>query len=169
MAEDREVERRHPWPAGTLVVDLDGMQSVSIADLEALERRSSASIGVIVGECEGPALAAALAVDLLVASPQATFGRAGAWADVVIRRGAGIAGRKVAAYLALTERTIDAELARTWGIVSRVADDPAVTAAALADEIEARSPRAVATILRQAHRGAAGDYVETRLTGRLRR
>ena len=76
--EDREVERRHPWPAGTLVVDLDGMQSVSIADLEALERRSSASIGVIVGECEGPALAAALAVDLLVASPQATFGRAGA-------------------------------------------------------------------------------------------
>jgi enoyl-CoA hydratase/carnithine racemase len=73
------------------------------------------------------------------------------------------------AYLALTGRTIDAELARTWGIVSRIADEPLAAAAALADEIAARSPRAVATILRQAHWGAAADYTETRFTGRLTR
>lgn len=164
-----EVRAGAPWPEGALVVDLDRIEAVTIADLEALERRTSVTIGAVTGSCEGPALAAALAVDLLVAGPDATFGRAGDWADVVIRRGTGIAGRKVAAYLALTERTIGAELARTWGIVSRIAEDPLAAAAQLADEIDARSPRAVATILRQAHRGAAADYVETRLTGRVRR
>lgn len=164
-----EVRTGAPWPADAVVVDLNRLDVVTIADLEALERRSSVTIGAVAGLCEGPALATALAVDLLVAAPGATFGRAGDWADVVIRRGTGIAGRKVAAYLALTGRTIDAELARTWGIVSRIADDPLATAATLADEITARSPRAVATILRQAHRGGAADYVETRLTGRIRR
>lgn len=163
-----EVRTGSPWPEGPLVVDLDRLAGATIADLEALERRTSVTIGAVSAPCTGPALAAAFAVDLLVAGPGATFGRAGCWADVVIRRCTGIAGRKVAAYLTLTQRTIDAELARTWGIVSRVADEPVATALAVADEIDARSPQAVATILRQAHRGAAADYVETRLTGRVR-
>ena len=58
----------------------------------------------------------------------------------------------------MTRRTIDAELAHTWGIVSRVSDDPLADAVAMADELATRSPRAVATILRQAHAGAAADY-----------
>jgi enoyl-CoA hydratase/carnithine racemase len=73
------------------------------------------------------------------------------------------------AYLTMTGRTIDAELACLWGIVSRVSDDPLATAVALADEVAARSPRAVATILRQAHAGAAADYAQTPFTGRVSR
>jgi enoyl-CoA hydratase/carnithine racemase len=164
-----DVRTGAPWPGGPLVVDLDRLGGLSLDDLEALERRTEVSIGAVSGACEGPALATALAVDLLVAAPGATFGRPGDWSDVVIRRGTGVAGRKVTAYLALTGRTIDAELARTWGIVSRIADEPLAAAATLADEIAARSPRAVATILRQAHGGAAADYTETRLTGRITR
>lgn len=164
-----EVRTAAPWPRGPLVVDLDGLVGLSLDDLEALERRPEASIGAVSGACEGPALAAAMAVDLVVAAPGATFGRPGDWSDVVIRRGTGISGRKVTAYLAMTGRTIDAELALTWGLVSRVADEPLAAAATLAEEIGARSPRAVATILRQAHRGAAADYTETRLTGRITR
>lgn len=160
-----ELAARPPWPEGPLVVDLDRLADVSLDDLEALERRGAVSVGAVSGRCEGPALAAALAVDLLVAAPGAALGRPGEWANVVVRRGAGIAGRKVAAYLALTERLVAAEQARTWGIVSRVADDPLAAAAALADEIGSRSPRAVRTILRQAHRGAAADYAQARLTG----
>lgn len=162
-----EVCSAAPWPDGPLVVDLDRLGTISLADLEALERRSTVVVGSVAGACEGPALAAALAVDLLVAGPGATFGCAGDWSDIVIRRGTGIAGRKVTAYLTMTGRTIDAELARTWGIVSRIAGDPLASAAALAGEIAAKSPRAVSTILRQAHRGAALDYTETRFTGRI--
>lgn len=164
-----DVRMSAPWPGGPLVVDLDQLGGVSLDDLESLERRTEVSIGAVSGACEGQALAAALAVDLVVAAPGATFGRAGDWSDIVVRRGTGVAGRKVMAYLALSGRTIDAGLARTWGIVSSLSDEPLAAAAALADEIAARSPRAVATILRQAHRGAAADYTETRLTGRITR
>jgi enoyl-CoA hydratase/carnithine racemase len=155
-----------PWPGAAFVLDLDRLDGARLGDLEELERRPTVVVGAVAGACEGVALAAALAVDLLVAGPQARFGRAGDWSDLVIRRGAGIAGRKVMAYLTMTNRTIDAELAHTWGIVSRVSDDPLATAAALADELATRSPRAVATILRQAHAGAAADYAARSLAAR---
>jgi enoyl-CoA hydratase/carnithine racemase len=164
-----DVRNAPPWPDAAFVLALDALAPPALAELEALERRQAPVIGAVAGACEGAALAAAFAVDLLVAAPGATFGRAGEWTDLVVRRGAGIAGRKVVAYLTTTQRTIDAELARTWGIVSRVADDPVAAATALADELAARSPRAVATILRQAHRGAAADYAETPFTGRITR
>lgn len=162
-----EIRHAPPWQDGALVLDLDRVGGLALDDLEALERRREVSIGAVSGACTGVRLAAALAVDLLVAAPGATFGRPGDWSDVVVRRGAGIAGRKAIGYLAMTERTIGAELARTWGIVSRVEDDPLAAAAALADAIAARSPRAVATIRAQAHAGAAADYLETRCTGRV--
>ena len=147
-----------PWPGVAFVLDLDRLDGARLGDLEELERRPTVVVGAVAGVCEGAALAAALAVDLLVAGPHATFGRAGDWSDLVIRRGAGIAGRKVMAYLTMTRRTIDAELAHTWGIVSRVSNDPLADAVAMADELATRSPRAVATILRQAHAGTAADY-----------
>jgi enoyl-CoA hydratase/carnithine racemase len=161
-----EIVAAPPWPPGPIVVDLDRIGDVSAADLEALEARGEVTVGAVSGCCEGAALAAALAVDLLVAAPTASFGRAGAWSDLVVRRGTGIAGRKVAAYLSVTQRLVSAEQARVWGIVSRVDGEPAAAAAALADEVGARSARAVRTILRQAHRGATADYVQTRLTAR---
>ncbi|MCZ7526656.1 MAG: enoyl-CoA hydratase-related protein [Acidimicrobiia bacterium] len=154
-----------PWPEGTLVVDLDRLGPVTLEDLAGLERRDEASVGVVRGRCEGAALAVAVAVDLLVATPGATFGRAGDWVDVVVRRGTGIVGRKAAAYLTMTGRAVDADLARRWGLVSLVADDPGAAATGLAEEVAARSPVAVATILRQAHRGAAREYTDARLTG----
>jgi enoyl-CoA hydratase/carnithine racemase len=151
-----------PWPVASFVLDLDRFDGARLGELEELERRPTVVVGAVAGVCEGAALAAAFAVDLLVAGPRARFGRAGDSSDIVVRRGAGIAGRKVVAYLTMTSRTIDAELAQTWGIVSRLSDDPLAAAVALADELATRSPRAVATILRQAHAGAAADYALAR-------
>lgn len=156
-----------PWPDGPIVVDLDGLRDVTLADVAALERRREVSVGAVAGPCEGAALAAACAVDLLVAGPAATFGSPGPWADLVVRRGTGIAGRRVAAYLAMSRRTIAVDLARTWGVVTWIAPDPVAAAWELAERVAARSPVAVATILREAHHGAASDYTMAAVTGRV--
>lgn len=160
-----EVVTTPPWPCAAMVLDLDRLGVLSPADLARLESRTTVSVAAVAGRCEGRALAAALATDLLFSGPEATFGHPGSWTDVVIRRGVGVAGRRVMAYLAMTPRTIDAELARRWGIVSEVAERPVEAALALADAISLRSPTAVATILRQCHRGAGRDYIDTLLTG----
>ena len=163
-----DVIDRPPWPDGPVVVDLDRLGDVTLADVAALERRREVSVGAVAGPCEGAALAAAFAVDLLVAGPAATFGLPGPWADIVVRRGSGIAGRRVAAYLAMSRRTIAADLARTWGVVTTIAPDPVAESMALAERVAAHSPVAVATILREAHHGAASDYTMAAVTGRVR-
>ncbi|MFQ5516890.1 MAG: hypothetical protein ACE5E8_04885 [Acidimicrobiia bacterium] len=154
-----------PWPQGPFVLDLDHLDRMSMASLASLESRSSVSIGATAGRCEGQALAAAMAVDLLVAGPHATFGHPGTWANAVIRRGTWIGGRKVMAYLSMTDRVIDAALAVRWGLVTAMADDPTAEASALAGEIARRSTVAVATIVGQAHRGASADYARAGVTG----
>lgn len=120
-------------------------------------------IGWIEGDCESDALALASVVDLLVAAPGARLGRPGLWTDLVLRRLSGIAGRKVAAYMALSGRLVDAVRAEQWGIVSRLSDDPAREADELAGLLDGRSPVAVEVILGQAHRGAATDHLRSGL------
>jgi len=147
--------------AEPLVLALDGLEG-TMADLAAIEHRTTPTIGVVRDRCEGFGLAAATAVDLLVAAPTATFGRAGEWSPVVLRRGAGVMGRRAVGYLVMTGRRIDAATAHRWGLVSHLADDPDGVAGELQALVASRSPVAVRTILRQAHRGATADYAEVR-------
>ncbi|MFC1825395.1 hypothetical protein ACFL9T_22000 [Thermodesulfobacteriota bacterium] len=163
-----EKVKQPPWPPEPMVLLLDELSDLTLDDLSALDQRFILSVGAVRGTCDGSALAAALAVDLLVAAPDAVFGRPGKWADIVIRRGTGIAGRKVMAYLTMTNRTIDAALAGKWGIVTSIAGDPVEAALGLAGKIAGRSQVAVATILRQCRLGTAKDYIDTRLTGAVR-
>jgi enoyl-CoA hydratase/carnithine racemase len=157
-----------PWPEATMVLLLDDLGDVSLEDLSALEQRKFVTVAAVNGSCTGVGLAAALAVDLLVASPKAAFGQPGNWTDIVIRRGKGIAGRKIIAYLAMTRRLIDAECARKLGIVTTIHENPIESARELAEQISARSPIAVETVLKQCHRGAVRDYIDTRFTGKIR-
>ncbi len=160
-----EIVKGPPWPDGPMVLDLDDLAGLSLCDLAGLERREGLSVGAIRGRCEGAALAAALAVDLLYSAPEAQFGGPGDWSDIVIRRGVGIAGRKVMAYLTMTGRRIGAELAKKWGIIWEIHQDPVAAAVRAVERMCERSPTALATILRQGHRGAAADYILSRLTG----
>lgn len=147
-----------PWPDGTFVVDLDRLEPVEAADLEALEHHPRPVLASVSGRCEGQRLAVAVCVHLLVAAPGATFGNAGAWWDLVLRGGSGIAGKKVMTYLAASGRVVDARLAARWGLVSRVAGDPLATAADLATLLTSRPTAASRAILRSASRDNAADF-----------
>lgn len=148
------------------VVDLDVEEPSGISALLTIVEAEVVTIGHVRARCDGWRLAAALCVDLVVAGPDATFGAAGAAADPVARRGRALAGRHVAAYLATTDRLVDAVTAQRWGIVCEIADDPRAAADALARSIEGRSPVAVGTILRQTRLGAARDLRAAGLTAR---
>ena len=66
-----------PWPPEPMVLLLDEISDLTLDDLSALDQRYILSVGAVRGTCEGSALAAALAVDLLIAAPDAAFGRPG--------------------------------------------------------------------------------------------
>ena len=104
----------------------------AIADAEA----------VVVAGVDGPArgggVELALACDVRVATPEATFaepgvgfGLFGAWGGTA--RLPEVVGLGEAMDLSLSGRVIDAETARRMGLVSRVVDRPAAVAAELAD------------------------------------
>ena len=163
-----EKVKKAPWPSKPMVLLLDEISDLNLENLASLEQRNFLSVGSVSGPCKDAALAAAFTVDLLVAGPEATFGCPGKWSDIVIRRGTGIAGRKIMAYLTMTDRFIDAACARQWGIVNMIADDPVEAALGLAEKISGHSRIAVETILRQCRMGTARDYIDTRLTGEIR-
>jgi enoyl-CoA hydratase/carnithine racemase len=157
-----------PWPDASMVLLLDDLGDVSLEDLASLEQRKFVTVAAVHGSCTGLRLAAAMAIDLLVTSPNAVFGQPGKWTDIVIRRGKGIAGRRIIAYLTMTKRLITAERARQLGIVTTIHENPVEGAMLLAEQISARSPVAVETILKQCHRGSARDYIDSRFTGKIR-
>jgi len=159
-----EVRRAGPWPRAPFLVDLDAIErsAIDAAAVADLERDAGLSIGFVRGTCAGAALAAAVAVDLVVAAPAARFGRPGEWTEIVVRRGVGIVGAKVIAYLAMTGELVAAPTALTWGLVNVVDADPEVGARRLGESIVARSTRAVDVIRRQAHAGAAADHLAFR-------
>jgi enoyl-CoA hydratase len=108
--------------------------------------------GAVVAGVDGPArgggVELALACDLRVGTPAATFaesgvshGLFGAWGGTA--RLPRVVGEGVAMDLSLSGRVLDAEAAHRVGLLSRVVDDPRAVAASLLDS----DPRALRTIV----------------------
>ena len=148
------------------LVDLDSIGLLDPGQLAEVESGGEVTVAYVHGRCDGAKLAMAVAVDLVVAGPDAIFGMPGAWTDVFVRRGVGICGRSLTKYLSMADRMIDAQRARSCGLVNLVTADPKATASALARQIGMRAPLAVHAIVSQAHRGARGDYVLSLTTDR---
>jgi enoyl-CoA hydratase/carnithine racemase len=128
--------------------DLDAVAALSPDDAAAFARQGQALAdalathdGAVVAGIDGPArgggVELALACDVRVATPAATFaetgvaiGLFGAWGGTV--RLPEVVGYGEAMDIALTGRTLDASEARRMGLVSRVVDDPRGVAAAIA-------------------------------------
>ncbi len=160
-----EVVSRPPWPQAHTVLRLDELTAVAPEDIAALERRPWLSVGALDGDARGLVMLAALAVDLLVVAPRARLGDGGEYAAMVLRRARGITGLRVATYLAGTARLVDAERAAAWGLVTAVDADPVAAAVSIAEAVAARSPVAVATILRLGRRGSSRDWLDSRVVG----
>lgn len=132
--------------------------SLLFARLEALPK---VVIGAINGFALGGGCELALACDFLIASERAIFGQPEVKLGII----AGFGGTQrlarkvpvnVAMDLLVSGRTITAEEALRWGLVSRVvpADQLMATARAAAQEVLSRGPRAVAAtkaLVQQAH------------------
>ncbi|ADJ14265.1 enoyl-CoA hydratase/isomerase family protein [Halalkalicoccus jeotgali] len=95
----------------------------------AIERADSVVVAGIDGPARGGGLEMALACDLRIATPEASFGEPGvsfglfgAWGGTV--RLPRLVGGADARDLSLTGRVIDAEEALRMGLISRITDDP---------------------------------------------
>jgi enoyl-CoA hydratase len=122
----------------------------------AFERLTQAIVdypGAVIAAVNGPALGAgmqlAVACDLRVVGPTATFGIPAAKLGVVlspanIQRLALLVGQGPARDILITGRTLDRDAAATLGLVHRTADDARTLAMEWADEIVALAPLAVA-------------------------
>ncbi|WP_297885410.1 enoyl-CoA hydratase/isomerase family protein [uncultured Halorubrum sp.] len=113
----------------------------------AIEESPSVVVCGVDGAARGGGVELALAADVRVATPRATFGEPGvslglfgAWGGTV--RLPRVMGEGEALDFALSGRVLDAEAARRTGLVSRVVDDPR----SVADEIAAGASDALAAI-----------------------
>ena len=167
-----ECALRHAERVGDPVVYLTGVGDAFCAgaDLDAVASlsdpaafaRHGARVARLIAECDpvvvagidGPArgggVELALACDLRIATPEATFaesgvrlGLFGAWGGTA--RLPRIVGEGNALDLSLSGRTIDAEEARRIGLVSRITDDPFEVAV----ELAANPPAALQGITRR--------------------
>ncbi|MGB9964710.1 enoyl-CoA hydratase/isomerase family protein [Halobacterium hubeiense] len=132
-----------------VVRDLDGPRGEAFArrgqrTLNAVEDADSVVVAGVDGAARGGGVELALACDVRVCTPDATFaepgvslGVFGAWGGT--RRLPEAVGATHAADLSLSGRTVDAETAREMGLVSRVVADPR----AVADEVAANDPAAL--------------------------
>ena len=147
-----------------VVAELDREEAAAFAErgqgaAKTIEDSPAVVIAAIDGAARGGGVELALACDLRVASPEATFaetgvrlGLFGAWGGTV--RLPRIVGEGNAMDLALSGRTVDSEAALRMGLVSRVTDEPA----AVAREVAANDPAALErlrSLLR--HRGSDAD------------
>ncbi|MFB6118799.1 enoyl-CoA hydratase/isomerase family protein [Halosegnis sp.] len=120
---------------------------------ETMTRIAEADAAVIAGvdgAARGGGVELALACDIRVATPDATFaepgvtfGLFGAWGGTV--RLPAAVGTSHAADLSLSGRVVDSETAREMGLVSRVVADPRTVATELASN-DADALRAVASL-----------------------
>ncbi|WP_135821444.1 enoyl-CoA hydratase/isomerase family protein [Halostella litorea] len=132
--------------AGADLDVVDGLDGDAAADLARRGQRTATAIAesdsVVVagvdGAARGGGLELALACDLRVATPAATFaepgvefGLFGAWGGTV--RLPRVVGEGEAMDLALSGRVVDAAEARRMGLVSRVVEDPRAVAEQIAD------------------------------------
>lgn len=104
----------------------------------ALEESDAAVVAGIDGPARGGGVELALAADVRIATPDASFaepgvsiGLFGAWGGT--RRLPSVVGESCARDLSLSGRTIDAAEALQIGLVSRVVDDPMDVAREIAD------------------------------------
>lgn len=119
---------------------------------DAIEDAESVVVAGVDGPARGGGVELALACDLRVATPDATFaetgvqlGLFGAWGGTV--RLPEIVGMGEALDLALSGRVVDAEAALRMGLVSRVVVDPRAVADELADN-DAAALRAIKSRVR---------------------
>ncbi|WP_256296372.1 enoyl-CoA hydratase/isomerase family protein [Haloarchaeobius salinus] len=139
----------------TVVKELDREEARAFAQLgQSVATAIAESEAVVVAGIDGPArgggVELALACDVRVATPEATFaetgvslGLFGAWGGTA--RLPRIVGGGEAMDLALSGRTVDAEEALRMGLVSRVVDHPATVAA----EIAENNPAALSAVKRR--------------------
>jgi len=158
--------------AGADLEEVQRLDADAAADFAALGQRVATTLegydGAVVagvdGAARGGGVELALACDVRVATPEATFaetgvklGLFGAWGGTT--RLPRVVGEGEAMDLALTGRTVGAEAALRMGLVSRVTDDPR----AVADELAAVDGGAVRTLkarLRDDTDQASGDERE---------
>ena len=144
---------------------LDGDNAAAFAAMgqrvaDRLEAYDGAVVAGIDGAARGGGVELALACDIRVATPAATFaetgvklGLFGAWGGTA--RLPRIVGEGEALDLSLSGRTVDAEAALRMGLVSRVVDDPR----AVADEVAAVDHDALRALKRRI-RDDAGTQAE---------
>ncbi|WP_435078531.1 enoyl-CoA hydratase/isomerase family protein [Halococcus sp. AFM35] len=125
------------------VADLDGDEAHEFARdgqrvAEIIENTESVVVAGIDGAARGGGVELALACDIRLATPEASFaetgvklGLFGAWGGT--HRLPAVVGMGNALDLALSGRTVDAEEALRMGLVSRIVDDPAEAVAAIAE------------------------------------
>jgi len=151
-----------------VVADLDRAEAETFAErgqqvATAIEDADCAVVAGIDGPARGGGVELALACDLRVATPDATFaepgvklGLFGAWGGTV--RLPPVVGEGEALDLALSGRTIDAEAALRMGLVSRVTDDPR----AVADELAANDPETLSLLKERMRDDSPPDVQEGR-------
>jgi len=118
----------------SLMQELDGDEAAAFArrgqtTMNAIEAADPVVVAGIDGAARGGGVELALAADVRVATPEATFGEPGvslgifgAWGGT--RRLLETVGPSHAADLSLSGRTIDADAALAMGLVSRFVEDP---------------------------------------------
>ncbi|WP_266078850.1 enoyl-CoA hydratase/isomerase family protein [Haladaptatus caseinilyticus] len=125
---------------------------------DTIERAESIVVAGIDGFARGGGVELALACDVRVATPDATFaepgvglGIFGAWGGTV--RLPGIVGMGDALDLALSGRVVDADDALRMGLVSRIADDPRT----VAEEIAQNTPDALSVVKNRVRDRSSAD------------
>ncbi|MDI3338922.1 MAG: enoyl-CoA hydratase/isomerase family protein [Sphaerobacter sp.] len=153
----RVVLLRGAGPAFCAGIDLKAMQAASAAEtrhlvatmhraLGALRALTVPLVALIQGACVGLGVELALSADLRIAAPSARF----SYREPAVAipsptwRVTQVIGLARAQDLLLTARWVDADEAAALGLVTRVADDLDAAARAVADQIAALAPLAVA-------------------------
>ncbi|MEX2100043.1 MAG: enoyl-CoA hydratase-related protein, partial [Acidimicrobiia bacterium] len=118
------------------------------AMLDTIVNYPAPVIAAVNGAALGAGMQLAVACDVRVVAPNATFGIPAARLGVLlsatnITRVAVLVGQAMARDLLLTARTIDIDEAERVGIVQRRADDAYGAACALADEVAALAPLSI--------------------------
>jgi len=158
--------------AGADLAEVQALDADAAAEFAALGQRvanelesyDGAVVAGVDGAARGGGVELALACDLRVATPAATFaetgvklGLFGAWGGTT--RLPRVVGEGEALDLALSGRTVDAEAALRMGLVSRVTDDPRAVADELA-AVDHAALRRLKTRLRDDADQATGDERE---------
>ena len=147
-------------------LDRDGAEAFARrgqAVARAIEESPSVVVAGIDGAARGGGVELALACDVRVATPMATFGEPGvtfgifgAWGGTV--RLPNVLSEGDALEFALSGRVVGAEEARRMGLVSRIEDEPR----AVADEIAENAADALTVVKRRVRDGADPESQERR-------